>query len=83
MTADVSTFLLTFATVHKAMQCESILKSGGYKLKMIPTPRVISSECGFSLLLYIKREELNSALSDAEVSGIFEFKDNQYILEEK
>ncbi len=65
------------------MQCESILKSGGFKLKMIPTPREISSECGFSLLLYIKKKELKSVLNDADVSEIFEFKDNQYILEEK
>ena len=83
MTADANTFLLTFATVHKAMHCENLLKSAEYRLKMIPTPREISSECGFSLMLYIKREELCYAIKEAEVSEIFEYKNNQYILEEK
>jgi len=53
----LNSFILTFNTSHDAMREEESLLAEGYKLKMIPTPRGISSECGFSIK--IDSPELN------------------------
>lgn len=42
--------VLTFESVNFTMQAESIFEDNGLKLKIIPTPREISSSCGLSIL---------------------------------
>ncbi len=52
-------YILTFNNTHDALRCEKALKdtsvlsegSNGSVLRLIPTPRQIHSECGFSLLV--------------------------------
>lgn len=43
-------FVITFPSSHKAMHANSLLAKSEIKCEIIPTPRQISSECGFSLL---------------------------------
>ena len=44
-------FLVTFYSTHQALKTEKTLKQYSLAVDLIPTPRNISSECGFSLLL--------------------------------
>lgn len=57
--------VLTFQSVNFAMQAESVFKSEGMDLKIIPTPREISSSCGLSVMtdpsLLDKTKELDQA----------------------
>lgn len=42
--------VLTFESVNFTMQGEKYFEDNGLKLKIIPTPREISSSCGLSIL---------------------------------
>lgn len=42
--------LITFDSVHIAMEMEEILKENGINLRTIPTPREVSHSCGLSIL---------------------------------
>lgn len=53
----MNSYILTFQTTHDAMKEEEDLLNDNFSLKMIPTPRGISSECGFSIK--IESSELN------------------------
>jgi len=43
-------FVLTFESTHLAMHAYKRLANSDIKCEVIPTPRQISSECGFSIL---------------------------------
>lgn len=43
------TFVITFISSHQAMQANKKFIKSKHKCEIIPTPREISSECGFSL----------------------------------
>jgi hypothetical protein len=43
-------FVITFPSSHQAMHADKIFSKSEIKCEIIPTPREISSECGFSLL---------------------------------
>lgn len=45
----MNSYILTFKNTHAAMEEEKNLLNHGETIKMIPTPRGISSECGFSI----------------------------------
>jgi len=53
----LNSYILTFRTGHDAMAEEENLLSEGFSIKMIPTPRGISSECGFSIK--VQSDDLN------------------------
>jgi hypothetical protein len=40
--------VLFFSTAH-AIRAEKVLERTGFKIKMIPTPRQLSSDCGMAL----------------------------------
>jgi len=42
-------FVITFISSHQAMQANKKFIKSKHKCEIIPTPREISSECGFSL----------------------------------
>jgi hypothetical protein len=44
-------FLVTFISTHHALKAEADIKKVSAGIILIPTPREISSECGFSLLV--------------------------------
>lgn len=41
--------MLTFESVNHTMMTESKLKSEGFEIKTIPTPREISNSCGLTI----------------------------------
>ena len=45
----MNSFILTFQTSHQALEEEEKLQESDFIIKMIPTPRGISSDCGFSI----------------------------------
>ena len=63
---SLNSFILTFKTSHDAMKEEDSLLSEGFFLKMIPTPRGISSECGFSIKIDTDDIKITGKLTDRE-----------------
>ena len=55
----MNSYVLTFKSTHDAMEEEERLSEGGVSMKLIPTPRAISSECGFSIK--VKSDDLSIA----------------------
>ncbi|HHU76992.1 MAG TPA: DUF3343 domain-containing protein [Firmicutes bacterium] len=39
----------TFSSTYQAIKAEKVLTGGGWKFKMVPVPRNISSSCGTAL----------------------------------
>jgi len=44
-------FILTFHTTHDALNASKVCNDAGITHKKIPTPRALSSECGFVVQL--------------------------------
>ncbi len=64
----MNSFILTFINSHEAMKEEDSLKKRGLTLKMIPTPREISSECGFSIKIDSDNDDITRQLTEKENS---------------
>jgi hypothetical protein len=59
--------VLFHSTAH-AIRAEKVLQSAGFKIKMIPTPRHISSDCGMALRFNHSEEpEVAATLADNRV----------------
>jgi hypothetical protein len=43
--------VITFTSTHAALEAEDVFKQRNIDLELVPTPRKISSECGFALLV--------------------------------
>ena len=43
--------VITFSSTHQALKAEDIFKELQLDFELIPTPREISAECGFALLV--------------------------------
>lgn len=57
-----------FPTTSSAIQAEKILKKGGFEVKLIPTPRQFSSDCGISLRFdWEQAERVRALLGAAKV----------------
>ena len=56
--------VLFHSTAH-AIRAEKVLLTAGFKIKMIPTPRHISSDCGMALRFH-RTEEQQVATTLAE-----------------
>lgn len=50
--------IITFENVSEAMACESELKKREIQVKLIPTPRSLSTSCGISARISPKDKEL-------------------------
>lgn len=50
-------FVITFTSSHQAMFANKAINKNDLVCEVIPTPREISSECGFSLLIYLDDQE--------------------------
>lgn len=59
----MNSFILTFRNTHEAMDEERRLKEEGFVMKMIPTPRGISSECGFSIRVDSEGDSITEVLT--------------------
>ncbi len=49
--------LVTFKSSHLAMRANKLFSTSEFKCEIIPTPREISSECGFSLMFELVQED--------------------------
>lgn len=60
--------VVLFHTTSSAMRAEKVLMKEGYSIKLIPTPRQFSSDCGIALQFdWAQCEGVRSALSAAGV----------------
>ncbi len=66
--------VVLFHTTSAVMRAEKLLIKDGYSVKLIPTPRQFSSDCGITLRFdWTKYEEVKSALDAArvEIEGVY------------
>jgi hypothetical protein len=64
--------VLFYSTAH-AIRAEKVLQQAGFEIKMIPTPRQLSSDCGLALRFdQALAAEVEAALAEQRVpiSGI-------------
>ena len=60
--------VILFHTTSSVMRAEKLLKRAGHNIKLIPTPRQFSSDCGISLRFeWPGHEEIVSLLEEANV----------------
>ncbi len=71
-------FIITFYSTHLALKAEKVLNKMVMKIDLIPTPREISSECGFTLLIHHdNRKAITDQLTENEI-----VYDEMYIMTE-
>lgn len=62
--------IVLFHTTTAALRAEKVAQKGGLKVKLIPTPRELSSDCGIALRFELDdRESIAQLLEDAGVEG--------------
>jgi hypothetical protein len=60
--------VILFFTTSSAIRSEKILKKEGYIVKLIPTPRQFSSDCGIALsFIWEEQDSVERLLSEAHV----------------
>ncbi|MDD5127985.1 MAG: DUF3343 domain-containing protein [Dehalococcoidales bacterium] len=60
--------VVLFHTTSAVMRAEKLLAKRGYPVKLIPTPRQFSSDCGIALqFAWADSEAVKSALGDAKL----------------
>ncbi|MFC2038872.1 DUF3343 domain-containing protein [Chloroflexota bacterium] len=60
--------VVLFYTTSSVMRAEKLLKTMDYTIKLIPTPRQFSSDCGISLRFdWNHREKVKSILDESKV----------------
>ena len=71
--------VITFSSTHQALKAEDIFKELQLDFELIPTPREISAECGFALLVNDNDSaEIKETcdMSNIRFSGIYETQIN-------
>ncbi len=64
-------YLVTFFSTHHALKAEKLLKEKINGITLIPTPREISSECGFSLFLEKTNDSPQELLSSLPYEHLY------------
>ncbi|MBM3141654.1 MAG: DUF3343 domain-containing protein [Chloroflexi bacterium] len=60
--------VVLFHTTSAAMRAEKVLMKAGYAIKLIPTPREFSSDCGIALRFdWNQHDQVKSLLDAAHV----------------
>jgi hypothetical protein len=60
--------VVLFHTTSSVMKAERIMVKEGYPVKLIPTPRQFSSDCGIALRFdWNRREQVRGLLDEARV----------------
>lgn len=58
--------LYIFNSVHKVMKAEKALKKAGFDVRIMPVPRMLSSDCGLSLAFRVEEAQaLQECLQEA------------------
>jgi len=66
--------VVLFYTTSAVMRAEKLLGKGGFLIKLIPTPRQFSSDCGIAMRFdWDNRDRVEAALKEAglESAGVF------------
>jgi hypothetical protein len=71
-------YIVTFYTQNGAFKFQRFLKDKGIDVKLMPTPRVLSSSCGISAAF--EYEEDITGFIIEEVDAIYKRNNNQYNL---
>jgi len=62
--------VVLFHTTTSALRAEKILQKAGLSVKLIPTPRELSSDCGIALRFELSdRADVEQRLASAGVEG--------------
>ena len=62
--------VVLFHTTTSALRSEKILRIAGLNVKLIPTPRELSSDCGIALRFELSdKDEVEKRLASAGVEG--------------
>jgi hypothetical protein len=67
--------VILFHTTAMAMKAEKALTRAGYQVKLVPTPRQFSSDCGIALRFTIVSKETITELlqkNGVEIAGLHE-----------
>ncbi|MBP2018372.1 hypothetical protein J2Z79_001780 [Symbiobacterium terraclitae] len=67
--------MVLFHTTSMALKAEKALKAQGIAVRLVPTPRQFSSDCGFALRFdWAERERVERLLEDGrvETAGVHE-----------
>jgi hypothetical protein len=60
--------VVLFHTTSSAIRAEKLLAKSGFTVKLIPTPREFSSDCGIALRFdWVQQQQIVSALAEAGV----------------
>jgi hypothetical protein len=60
--------VVLFYTTSSALRAEKVTRNAGLKVKLIPTPREFSSDCGMALrFLWSDEKEMRAVLAAARV----------------
>lgn len=66
--------MLTFESVNHTMMTESKLKSDGFEIKTIPTPREISNSCGLTIRMSMDDlDKIKSYKDSLPIGNIWEY----------
>jgi hypothetical protein len=66
--SEGATLVILLQTIHEVMRAEKLLKDRSIWRDLIPTPRLLSSDCGMSLAL--REDDLPAALAALAVAGL-------------
>ena len=62
--------IVLFHTTSSALRAEKLMKQAGLNVKLIPTPRELSSDCGMALRFELcDRETVERVLVESAVDG--------------
>ncbi len=65
-------YLAVFNSAHRVMKAESLLKSRGYSILLIPAPRQLMTDCGLALRISPDiRDEVMGVLNEAQLMPAF------------
>jgi len=67
--------VVLFYTTSSVMRAEKVLGKANVKVKLIPTPRELSSDCGIALRFdWEQAENIEAILDEAhvEIAGVYE-----------
>jgi hypothetical protein len=65
-------YLAVFNSAHRVMKAESLLKSRGYSILLIPAPRQLMTDCGLALRISPDiRDEVMGVLNEVQLMPSF------------
>ena len=81
-------YLAVFNSAHRVMKAESLLKSRGFSILLIPAPRQMMTDCGLALRIspesreevmrVLNQEQLQPAFVNRFVGGIYHNEEELY-----